>query len=47
MNVGGIQFSVIAVLVGGSTLVPLMGEYWPWGENGRAEGHEGRMMGRE
>ncbi|KAF8451776.1 hypothetical protein BGX38DRAFT_1181080 [Terfezia claveryi] len=36
VNVGGIQFTIIAVLVGGSTLVPLMGEYWPWGRHGRS-----------
>ncbi|RPB20091.1 hypothetical protein L211DRAFT_895096, partial [Terfezia boudieri ATCC MYA-4762] len=35
VNVGGIQFTIIAVLVGGSTFAPLMGEYWPWRRHGR------------
>lgn len=38
MHVGGIQFSVIAVLVAGSTLVPLIGEYWPCERKRRGRG---------
>lgn len=38
-NVGGVQFSVIAVLVMGSTFLPLMRE-WPWKRRGVREGED-------